>query len=165
MTNALWSVVSTLLLLPVTSWAFCAIRAPVPSLLFTRCDNVLRPVRTACPLVSGSLGRVSVERAAESENTSQREMVAVIVPDGQVLLPGETKTMMFSDKSEKRALKQVMKGGAFGKDGKVGRIALVHFDVAALAARRMELASTGIAAQVVCTTTCSTGGVLLDTIR
>jgi len=126
----------------------------------------------------------------------------VILPGDQALAPGERRTLVFADKSEKRALKQVMKGGAQGKAGKVfgarggagamcgplrqlcqrpsvpvragdclcwradvlacmracvraewrqvGRLAVVHFDEAALAARRMELAPIGCEVEVVC---------------
>ena len=43
----------------------------------------------------------------------------MILPGDQALAPGERRTLVFADKSEKRALKQVMKGGAQGKAGKV----------------------------------------------
>lgn len=57
--------------------------------------------------------------------------------------------LLFSDKSEKRALKQVMKGGAQGQEGKVGRLLLVRFDAEALADRRLLLAPEGCEVQVV----------------
>ena len=182
-------------LLPAAA-AFCG---PTPA--SRRCHTSLRPSAATC---AGAL----------------RELPAVILPGDQALAPGERRTLVFADKSEKRALKQVMKGGAQGKAGKVfgarggagamcgplrqlcqrpsvpvragdcrqracarataclcarynclcwragvlacmracvraewrqvGRLAVVHFDEAALAARRMELAPIGCEVEVVC---------------
>jgi len=80
-----------------------------------------------------------------------RDVPAVILPGGGDggPAPGERRTLLFSDKSEKRALKQIMKGGTQGVDGKVGRLLLVRFDEEALAARRLLLAPEGCEVQVV----------------
>ena len=84
------------------------------------------------PAVAAFWGRIPHEggsRAAPSGATvhkrhgaacaALRELPAVILPSAEALKPGERRVMFFSDKSEKRALKQVMKGGAQGTDGKV----------------------------------------------
>ena len=96
-----------------------------------------------------------------------RDLPAVVVADATFPPVGDVRHLIFSDKSEKRALKQVwmwscvrsgdpicvpahcltraqaVKGGDHGRGREFGRLALIQFDEAALASRRMELGTPG----------------------
>lgn len=61
----------------------------------------------------------TVHRRHGAACAALREFPAVILPSAEAVKPGERRVMLFEDKSEKRALKHVMKGGAQGADGKV----------------------------------------------
>ena len=128
------------LLEPAVAAAFCV--SPLPSAAWWA------PRRVGCDWIHRRVRRAP--SSAVCVNAQARDLPAIIMPEGgEGLERGERRVLVFSDKSEKRALKQVMKGGAQGQEGKVGRLLLVQFDAEALANRRLLLAPEGCEVQVV----------------
>jgi len=86
--------------------------------------------------------------AADQEPLA-KTLPGIIVSKDELLAPGESRKLDFSDRSSKKALKRARKGGDQRKDGKAGRLVMVYLDADAMARRVLQLGPEGVEVEIV----------------